>query len=289
MPLIHIFINHASLCMKTILIPTDFSPAAMNAAEYAIDMAKAINADIFLLNVYQIPYTYGEIPVPIDSEVMIQDVTDELANIRDQLSKKTSGTIHIDAEVRSGTFFQILKEVCETIQPYAVIMGSQGSSAAQRLLFGSNSVYAVKHLQWPVIAVPLGATFAAIKKIGLACDFDKVMDTIPLDEIKTLINDFNATLYVLNSGKKDDFNPDLIFESHVLHGMLKPFKPNYFFITATDKDQGIVDFADNHLLDLLIVFPKKHDFVDRLIHTSHTKQLVLHCNVPVMSLHHAPA
>jgi nucleotide-binding universal stress UspA family protein len=30
--------------MKTILVPTDFSPAANNAARYALHLAKGINA-----------------------------------------------------------------------------------------------------------------------------------------------------------------------------------------------------------------------------------------------------
>jgi len=34
--------------MKTIIIPTDFSPVATNAMNYGIDMAKAIHASVLL-------------------------------------------------------------------------------------------------------------------------------------------------------------------------------------------------------------------------------------------------
>ena len=44
--------------MKTILVATDFSSVALNATNYAADMALAINADILLLHVYQIPVSY---------------------------------------------------------------------------------------------------------------------------------------------------------------------------------------------------------------------------------------
>lgn len=272
--------------MKTILVTTDFSSAAMNATNYAADMASAINADLLLLHVYQIPFSYGEIPVPIDPEEMMENAAEQLKKVKEELDEKTNGTLHIETEVTLGTFFQQLKEVCERVTPYTVVMGSQGTSAVQRFLFGSNSVYAIKHLMWPLMTVPPDVSFAKIKNIGLACDFDEVVDTIPLDEIKTLVNDFNANLHVLNTGKKSEFKPGLIFESHILHTMLSDFKPNYHFITAKDTDKAIMDFVENNNIDLLVVLPKRHDLFETIVHTSHSKQLVLHCHVPVMALHH---
>jgi nucleotide-binding universal stress UspA family protein len=38
--------------MKTILIATDFSPAAFNAANYAAGMGRVCNADLSLLHIY---------------------------------------------------------------------------------------------------------------------------------------------------------------------------------------------------------------------------------------------
>ena len=271
--------------MKTILVATDFSPAALNAANYAADMALAINADILLLHVYQIPVVYLEVPVAVNEEGIMQDAEKEILKLKKELIQKTGGKLNMETEVRMSIFFPELKTVCERIKPYTVVMGSQGKTAAERLLFGSHAVYAMKHLMWPLITVPLGATFSSVKKIGLACDFDKVVDTTPVDEIKILVNDFNAELHVLNTGKKEVFNPEIVFESGVLEEMLAPKKPNYHFITNQNTDEGIMDFAEKNHIDLLVVLPKRHGLLDKLIHKSHTKQLVLHSHVPVMALH----
>ena len=272
--------------MKTILVATDFSPAALNAANYAADMALAINADILLLHVYQIPVVYLEVPVALNEEGMMQEAEKGINKIKNQLTRKTNGKLNMETDVRVGVFFPELKTVCERIKPYTVVMGSQGTTAAEQLLFGSHAVYAMKHLMWPLITVPPEATFSAVKKIGLACDFDKVVDTTPLDEIKLLVNDFNAELHVLNTGKKEIFNPEIIFESGVLQEMLAPVKPNYHFISNQNTDEGIMDFAEKNHIDLLVVLPKRHGLLDKLFHKSHTKQLVLHSHVPVMALHH---
>ena len=67
--------------------------------------------------------------------------------------------------------------------------------------------------------------------------------------------------------------------------MLVSLKPNYHFITDKDTDEGIIDFAEKNHIDLLIVLPKRHGLLDKLIYKSHTKQLVMHSHVPVMALH----
>ena len=164
-------------------------------------------------------------------------------------------------------------------------MGSQGTTAAERLLFGSHTVYAMKNLMWPLITVPREAKFSSVNKIGLACDFNKVVDTTPIDEIKMLVNDFNAELYVLNTGKQEVFDSEIVFESGLLEEMLAPVKPHYNFITSADTDESIMDFVEKNQIDLLVVLPKRHGLMDKLIHKSHTKQLVLQSHVPVMALH----
>lgn len=271
--------------MKTIIVATDFSPSALNAANYAADMALAINAGILLLYVYQIPVSYGEIPVALDVEDMMQGAEKGLHDLKEQLTRKTYRKMNIETEVGMGPFFQELKNVCARIKPYAVVMGSQGTTASERLFFGGHTVYAMKHLMWPLITVPPEAVFSSIKKIGLACDFNRVVETIPIDEIKTLVNDFNAELHILNTGQKQVFNPDVEFESGLLQEMVVTLQPDYHFITNENTDEGIIDFAEKNEIDLLIVLPKRHDLLDKVIHKSHTKQLVLHSLVPVMALH----
>jgi nucleotide-binding universal stress UspA family protein len=271
--------------MKTILVATDFSPAATNAANYAAEMALAINADILLLHVYQIPVGYLEVPIAVSLEDMGKGAEKQINDLKEQLIKKTNNKLHIATEVRMGSFFKELKNVCESIIPYTVVMGSQGTTATEHLFFGSNTVHAMKHLAWPVITVPVGLIFSAIKKIGIACDFEKVVDTIPVDEIKMLIHDFKAELHIINTGSKKEFKPEVVFESGLVQEMLGELKPNYHFITNENTDLGIIDFAEKDHIDLLIVFPKRHSLIDKIMHKSHTKQLVLHTYVPVMALH----
>ena len=49
--------------MKTIIVPTDFSPIATNAMNFAADMAANIDASVMLFHVYQVPVSMSDVPV----------------------------------------------------------------------------------------------------------------------------------------------------------------------------------------------------------------------------------
>src|SRR5664279_960648 len=239
--------------MKTIILATDFSAVALNAANYAADMSVAINADLRLLTIPNFPVYYSDVPPLTTPEEIIRNAEETLNELKKQLERKTGNKIKIIAEVRMGTFFNELKTFCDSIHPFAVVMGSQGLTNAERLFFGSHTVFAMKHLMWPILAIPRGAKFSSIKKIAFACDFEKVVDKTPVDEIENLVKNFNARLYVINTGTTKTHDPEMIFQAGLLEVMLEGLRPEYHFITNKDIDEGIMNFCEKNNIDLLIV------------------------------------
>lgn len=275
--------------MKTLLVATDFSVTAKNATRYAVDMAQAMQAEVCLLHVYQLPVNYGTIDIPVGMPDWEKETEDLLTEIKKREELRTGGHVHIHTEVRLGSFLIELNAVCDQIKPYAVIMGSKGSTAAEHLLFGSHSVNAVKHLSWPVLTVPLDATFHAIRTMGLACDLEEPETSVPIGEIIGLATDFDATIFVLNTRSDKTYDPQIVFASGWLGKKLKNVKHKFHFIEG-NTDNAILDFAKNNAIDILVILPRHHSFWDALIHKSHSRQFVLHSDVPLLALHqHANA
>ncbi|MBL7703745.1 MAG: universal stress protein [Ferruginibacter sp.] len=271
--------------MKKILVTTDFSAIAQNAVNYAADMAVAVKADLVLLHIVQTPVTYSEVPLLLNVEDLMRTAEKDLQDIKENLKHKTENRITINIETGIGSFFNELKDICERIKPYAIVMGSQGKTAAEHLLFGSHATHAIRELGWPVITVPPTVTFSSIKKVGLATDLTKVVETTPIDEIKMLVNDFNAELHILNIGRKEVFSADIVFESGLMQEMTMSMNPKFHFIAKENVEEAIIEFVDQKKIDLLIVIPKRHNLLDRLVHTSLSKGLVLHSHIPVMAVH----
>jgi nucleotide-binding universal stress UspA family protein len=274
--------------MKTIVMPVDFSPAALNAANYALDMAYAIKASVTLVYVCQFPVNISEVPVPgqVYTDI-VEDANTRISELQKDLVHKSGDQVKIYTEVKEGNVITQVEELCNTLKPYAVVIGSHGTGSVERFLFGSNTLSAIKHLSWPLIIVPKGAKFTSISRIGLACDLKKVIESVHAEEIKKLVKEFHAILHVLhvNTEEQKRISDEEIEGSEWLSEMLQELKPEFHFINKENIEDAINEFAEKNNLDLLITIPKNHGLLDRLIHKSYTKQVVLHTHVPVMSIH----
>lgn len=272
--------------MKTIIVPTDYSPAATNAVNYAADMALAIKADLLLVHIYQIPISVAEIPLALVSVEDMQKTEDErIALLKADVEHITSGKINISTEARLGSIIDELENISGKTEPFAIVMGTTGLSAIERTLFGSTTLSVIKHLTWPVICVPKGKEYGeGIKKIGFACDLQDVEDTTPFEQISHFVKELNAELHILNVEQHEP-KSDLPEQTAILGTAISTMNPQFHFIDHKDIEEGINEFAEENNLDLVIAIPKKHKLLEKLFKPSSTKQLVFESHIPVMCIH----
>lgn len=276
--------------MKTLVVPTDFSSVSVNAMNYAVDMAQAINAGIVLLHVYNVPVSFTDPPVSPVTTVSIEEMKrtsiERLEELKKNLVIATAGQIQVYTEARLGDTIEELGSLCKSVQPLAIIMGSHGATGLERMIMGSNTLTAIRQLKCPVIVVPPGTTYHGIKKIGLACDFENVVQSIPVEYIKNIVQEFGAELYVLNVQDIDqDDLEETTMDNAYLDAMLEDIRPKYVQLTGKDVMESISSFAEHNNLDLVMVIPKKHRFIDRLFHKSKSRELITHAHIPIVSIH----
>jgi len=241
-----------------------------------------------LLHIYQVPVSMTDVPVVlVSADELKKDSELKLKEIKYSVEHITSGKIKIYTETVMGDVIDELEELCKLIKPFAVIMGTKGTSGVERMLFGSTALSAIRHLKWPVIVVPPGKEYGTgIKKIGFACDFNKVVETTPVHFIKDMVKEFGAELHVLNVDYENrHFKPETPEESLMLQTLLEDLNPSYHFINNKDVENGLNEFTESNNIDLLITIPKKHGLFDNLFKHSSTKELVTQSHVPVMCVH----
>jgi nucleotide-binding universal stress UspA family protein len=276
--------------MKTLVVPTDFSSVSVNAMNYAVDMAQAINAGIVLLHVYNVPVSFTDSPVSPVTTVSIEEIKrtseERLQELKKNLVTVTSGNVEIFTEARLGETIDELEQICASVEPLAIIMGSHGSTGIERLIMGSTTLTAIRHLKCPVIVVPPGTTYHGIRKIGLACDFENVVQSTPVEYIKNIVKEFGADLYVLNVQDIDQEElEDAVMDTAYLDAMLEDVSPKYVQLTGKDVVESINSFAEHNNLDLVMIIPKKHRFIDSLFHKSQSRELITHSHIPIVSIH----
>jgi nucleotide-binding universal stress UspA family protein len=273
--------------MKTIITLTDFSENSLNAVKYAADMARFIRARLVIMHVVLLPVSSGEAPVPaFNMEYLENEAVTQINNLKEKLLERTNEKIIIHTEVKLGNVLPQLKQYADLVKPYAIVMGEESAGSFERLFLGGTAVTAIKNVYWPLILVPFNVHFDDIKKVGLACDLDDVQETIHADTIKRFISDFNAELHVMHVTEGDKtFDSKTVAESMILQEMLGEMHPQYHFLKEEDVDTAIQKFVVQNDLDMLIVVPKKHLLISKILKPRHTKRLVLEAEVPIMSIH----
>ena len=276
--------------MKTILVPTDFSSTAKNAAMYAINFAKQLKYErIILYNAYQAPLTTD----PDIAMINTVDITElekssktNLENFKMLLKPYCDASVTLDIISEYGAVTYDINEICKSNEVDFIVMGVTGVGKVEETLVGSFAIDVARRSEVPVIIVPPDATFTKIEEVMFACDFSKVVETTPVESIKKLLDASEAKLFVVNIDHNNKrFNSDTPFESLMLDTLLYDYKPEYRFIDDPDFVEGINKAALDKQVDLIITIPKKMGWFEGLFKKSRTKMLAYHSHVPLMVVH----
>ena len=278
--------------MKTILVPTDFSATAKNAALYAIALAKQTQTKkIILYNTYQSGFNVIADPMipafgALDLEAIKEGSEEALNNFKTELMSVAGDEISLETVSEFSLLTDGIIELSKKESVDLIVMGITGGGALQENLFGSNTINVAKNTTVPVLIIPQNARFTKFDRVLLACDFHKVVESTPVAPIKKVLDETKAKLYVLHV---DDYNkenvPDVKFESLMLDTLFQGYHPEYHFADDPDFTDCINEFAVDKQIDLIITIPKKHGLFDGIFKRSHTKMLAFHSHVPLMVLH----
>ncbi len=276
--------------MKTIIVPTDFSETAYNAARYALGLAGQMDTSrIVLYHAYELIVPIPDVPttVPmVNPEELRAASLEGLEKMKRELLPLLPDNASLETRAENSLLPAQIDQLCKQEQADLVIMGITGGSQLEEILVGSNTVDVVKHTTCPVIIVPAGARFSPIRKMVFACDFRKVVQNTPVQPLKKLLNVFRPELHVLNiDHESKHFTSDTPYETLMLDTLLEGYNPQFHFIDHTNVVQGIMDFAAQQEADLILIIPKKHGLFDHIFKRSRTTQLAFHTHIPLLTIH----
>jgi nucleotide-binding universal stress UspA family protein len=281
--------------MKTYLVPVDFSGTSIHAAEFAALLSKQTDVKhIVLLHSYHVSVYESVLPTPDmtvptaeEIEEHIGEKTDQLEHIKASISKLAREGVKITVRVSSSALVRAIIETIDTENGDLVILGSNGADDENDSYVGSNVVGISRLSPVPIIVVPPACHYEPIKRIVMACDFQKVKDTFPLQALKKLMSRHKFDLLVVNidpSEKHKDTSPLQLAEETVLFDMLEEYHPEYFYHSNTDIINGILNFAAEQRAQLVIALPHNYSFFQSIIHNSVSHRLTIQSDIPVLLL-----
>ena len=281
--------------MKTYLLPVDFSQASVHAAEFAAALSHQTDVDrMVLLNAYYVSAYETILPNPdmvlVGQEEIEQNAADRLQKLEDLrkiLQKKVRPGVEIITHLNRTHLVRAIVENVANKNADLVILGSRGNSSNDDALLGSHVIKISKLSPVPVIVVPPAYNFETIKRVVVACDFNKVNESVPLDALKKILAHKKLELLIVNVDNKarsaeEDSKRNT--EKAALLEMLKEFNPGCYSVSQPDIINGILQFAAEKDAQLVIALPHKYSFLQSLMHNSVSQRLAESSAAPILML-----
>lgn len=267
--------------MQKILIPTDFSPGADNAMNYAIEIAAKFKSELLLYHVYSysIRSDYDS-DFPEDEQPYVKRIEQKMNITKNKFTKRIKEKgLSLETKIEDAYVFSLFSDIVTDNKITLIVMGSKGASGLQKIVFGSVAATALELAKVPVLIVPPENSHLSFDHILLAVD-QKGFSTRTISSVEELAFEFGAkltSLYV-NDGSNEDQHSNVN-----LH--FKKLKVSYREIPKSKSiNDSINEFLRDGNYDLLCMIRREKGFFKSLFHKSITKAQVYSVGTPLLIL-----
>ncbi len=159
---------------KSILIPTDFSPCADYAVDYAAALAQQLGAMVHLTHAIDTGYlayaaTYGETGLVEPYMPSVEEAVVESLGKRAEALKAKG--LRVEVHVEKGSPCEVLPKLAQEEGCDLIVTGTHGYTGFSRFLFGSTCERIVRRSPIPVLAVKQSGEDAAFTDEPVAIEW----------------------------------------------------------------------------------------------------------------------
>lgn len=279
--------------MKNILLPTDFSPNADNALNFAVEIARKIKGNLILLHAYSVQLIDPNMPAEIylsayqEEEKSAKENLEELSKRISESNKDINGNniFTTEAIVTQGL---VVDEVLSLINDFnidIVIMGTHGASGITEMILGSNAASIIEKATVPVLAIPGNAVYKEINNLVYA--YDDIKSGLPsfkwLLEFAKIYDSEITLLHIIEAGKDTvDLNQK---EFEKIKQSVTYDKIRLELVKEENILEGINDYVNSNNVDVLAMAIRKRTLLDKIFSRSLTKKMAYHTRIPLLALH----
>jgi nucleotide-binding universal stress UspA family protein len=136
--------------IRHILVPTDFSTASASALELGVELARAFDAKLTLLHVWELPiYPYMDFML---NSAVIAEIEDAANNgLAKALAELRKTLPFAESRLKTGLPWQGILEAADEVSADLIVMGTLGRHGLSRLTLGSVAEKVVRLAKVPVL------------------------------------------------------------------------------------------------------------------------------------------
>lgn len=270
--------------MKNILVPTDFSAASHDAAQYAASLATAFDSALTLVNVVAPPVIVDDsilAPIMVTQAEILESHRKSMEQEIDKLSGKHGS---VNGFVEEGYAVDVVPKWVKEKQVSLTVMGMKGKGKSNSV-FGSTTHALIQRFSFPILVIPEKTSFKPVDHITFASDFDTATEIDRYTVLLDIARRFNSFVNIIHVQKN---NVSLDEEATI--GKLKTSlafwkqKHQFHIVNETSIEEGIDLFIKTNPTEMLAMVAHKHSFFERLFSRVHTKAMTYQTEIPLLVL-----
>lgn len=277
--------------MKNILLLTDFSEDSRNAIEYALQFFKGGKYNFFILNVHKVSnYTTGDLMASsADASIYDSIIKNPKAALNKMIKKFINEYNNEDFSYEAicdyDTFISAVKQTINLKKIDLMVMGTNGATGANEVIFGSNTIAVIRQVDCPVMVIPQGFKFIELTNILFALEYKDIIKDKPLKPLKHIIKKHYAVLDILILNKGNISVDELKDKKTSINSFFNGDKCNFYTIVDVPIDIAMDCFEQIKQIDLIAKIINKESFLKRLISGSKTDEIAYKSRVPLLIMH----
>lgn len=277
-----------SNAMRNILLPTDFSANSLNAINFAIKLFEGETCTFYILNSEK-PSNYitAEVlqatPGTSVYEGILSDNKEKLENM---VQFCESVSIKQDfifvPKLDFDTIVAAVNQAVALNNIELIIMGTNGATSAEEVIFGSNTLKIIRNVNCPVIIVPEEYNFEKIKSVLLSFSCQDNINAKNTEILLAILKKTQADLKILEIGEEKN---DLLDQRTIFNEVFKEIDFEYFTIKDLTAPMAISAFEQLMPVQLHTMIVEPENIFDRLIFGSDTSTISYGTHIPLLVLH----
>ncbi|RMF29128.1 MAG: universal stress protein [Bacteroidetes bacterium] len=272
--------------MKSILVPTDFSACANDAADAAMQIARYLGAKVHLYSRVDLPWNWHTLTEMERSAH--REAQQRLRNAEVLMADLVARYPNLPTETHlsGGNLVENIVELAEALDVDLIVMGSHGTSGKNDLFLGTNTQKVVRMVHRPVLVVkePLGTV--KFEKVVFAANFNPEDKPVFL-QFKEFIRPFLPEIHLVYINTTGFFGTPLVVSQEVMQdfcALAKPFDCHFHIYHDVTAELGIRSFSEKIGAQLIAVAHHHRSPIARMFIGSTVEALVNHSRLPVLSL-----
>lgn len=269
--------------METILVFTDFSYAAFNAARYAVNLASQLQAsEVIFYHAFN-PATI-DTPPPFASEIDDSwgQAVERLNELKTSLEVFAGGNTKLKVKIGRESLCDAVNIISVEKPVGLVVMGSTGNNKLKRLFIGGNTMSLSDNCPAPLIIIPPNTWFNRVQKAVFVCDLQNTSE-IPVFTIKSFLAQLQAKLSIVCIGAEKGQSDTISKQKKALLQPVNSIDVNSSFVHDDDAIDDIVNLSAQDA-QLIIVIYKKQRFLQNIFHPGSPNRLAYYSNFPLLIL-----